>query len=149
MNTIQTIEAVKMATCELCDVSHDYLVGQIKKRPIVRSRHAAMSAANAMGKTLSEIGRAFSNRDHTSVLWAIRAVERDEDQRILRDRIVAKAREIRMASDTARLVTDLPFRSSRAPKKQVEVIEAPATTCGDRRKVKITLPMAPWEGARA
>ena len=53
------------------------VMGRSRRRPIVSARHAAMRAVSAeFGDSSAEIGRLF-NRDHTTVLHALDALNRD------------------------------------------------------------------------
>lgn len=57
-------------------VSSSAIFSQSRLRAHVRARHAAMYLAyRETGKSLPKIGLAFGNRDHTTVLHAIRKVE--------------------------------------------------------------------------
>jgi chromosomal replication initiator protein len=53
------------------------LVGQSRRSALVRPRHIAMwIARRATNQSLPQIGRAFGGRDHTTVLHAVRRIER-------------------------------------------------------------------------
>ena len=57
-------------------LTYDDIVGPCRNKPVVRARHAAMYLAyRDLGKSTTQIGKAFGNRDHTTVLHAIRKVE--------------------------------------------------------------------------
>jgi chromosomal replication initiation ATPase DnaA len=52
------------------------IMSDCRSADIVRPRHCAMYAAWRAGKSLPVIGKAMGNRDHTTVLHAVRKVER-------------------------------------------------------------------------
>jgi len=58
-----------------CDLTVSDLCSAKRRRKYSRARHAAMYLAyKTLDKSTTQIGR-FFNRDHTTVLYAIRAVE--------------------------------------------------------------------------
>lgn len=75
---IAVIEVVIRVIEEVSDhygVSPEDILGRSKKRRIVDARHAAMFVARTVtGLSFPVLGRAF-DRDHTTVLSAVRAVE--------------------------------------------------------------------------
>jgi len=80
-----------------------------RSKRIARPRQIAMALARQLTpRALTEIGRLFGGRDHTTVLHAISAVERrareDDDIRAARDAIAAAAKKI--AADRCRGFTN-------------------------------------------
>jgi hypothetical protein len=66
-----------IATAAAIDTHPDAVTGAGREQAITLPRQAAMWIAwHATGKSMVEIGRAFGNRDHTTVLHAIRVTER-------------------------------------------------------------------------
>lgn len=64
------------------------MTSQRRARDIARPRQVAMYLASELTtKSLPELGRRFGNRDHTTVMYAIKAVERrvDEDPELAED----------------------------------------------------------------
>ena len=52
------------------------IYGPSRRAPLVKARHAAMYIAHKKGgHSLSKVGRIFGNRDHTTVMNAVRKVE--------------------------------------------------------------------------
>lgn len=84
--------AVKIAA-ERSGISIGQILSNCRSADIVRPRHCAMYAAWRAGKSLPVIGRAVGGRDHTSVLHAVRKVER----------------AIAAGEEWTRLATDLEF----------------------------------------
>lgn len=55
----------------------DQFLGPCQRRVIAEPRQRAMAAAYATGRySLPQIGRAFGDRDHTTVLHAVQKAER-------------------------------------------------------------------------
>jgi hypothetical protein len=58
-------------------ITYAQIIGRRRSAAFMRPRHVAMwRAARETAACLPEIGRVFSNRDHSSVLYAIRKVDR-------------------------------------------------------------------------
>lgn len=70
------IEDIQRVTSQHFNVSRQDLVSARRTRVIVRPRQIAMYLAKTLTpRSLPEIGRRFGNRDHTTVLHAVRKVE--------------------------------------------------------------------------
>jgi hypothetical protein len=70
-----TILRIQQAVCIHLDVTMTDLLAHRRAAKLVRKRHIAMYLASALtGRSLPEIGRAFGNRDHTTILHAKRKV---------------------------------------------------------------------------
>lgn len=52
------------------------IVGRVQKPRIVRARSLAMLKAKSAGLTLEQIGQQFGNRDHTSVMAAVKRTKK-------------------------------------------------------------------------
>lgn len=62
--------------CKHFSVTKADLLSSCRARTLVRPRQIAMYIAKVMtGRSLPEIGRRFGNRDHTTVLHAVRKIE--------------------------------------------------------------------------
>ena len=62
------------------------MLSQRRSRPLARPRQIAMFLAKKMTtRSLPEIGRRFANRDHTTVIHAVKTItrlsEKDEEMR--------------------------------------------------------------------
>ena len=71
-----TVEEIQRKVCEHYNVRISDMIGPKRHRSIARPRQIAMFLAKGLtSRSLPEIGRRFGNRDHTTVLYAIRKVE--------------------------------------------------------------------------
>jgi chromosomal replication initiator protein len=69
----RTIEDIQRKTCEAFDVTLDELLSPSKAQRIALARQCAMYLSRELtDETLPSIGRAFGNRNHTTVLHACR-----------------------------------------------------------------------------
>lgn len=70
-----TIHAVQRAAARHFGVTRDELISERRTMPLVRYRQVAMFLTKQLtGRSLPEIGRQFGNRDHTTVLHAVRKI---------------------------------------------------------------------------
>lgn len=68
--------AIQFAVCDYFRLTHDELVGYRRQSRYTLPRHVAMYLCKKLGsRSYSEIARAFSGRDHTTVLHAIARIE--------------------------------------------------------------------------
>lgn len=71
-----TIQAVMEATAAFYQISIKELLIEGRQRDVVIKRQVAMYLAKELTlKSLTEIGRRFGDRDHTTVLHAVRKIE--------------------------------------------------------------------------
>jgi chromosomal replication initiator protein len=86
-----TATDVIKAVCNACDISEKDLLGQSRKREVVRPRHIAMYLLREETESsLMEIGRTLGGRDHTTVLNGVERIEKElEFNTQLRSRIIA------------------------------------------------------------
>jgi hypothetical protein len=69
------IQHVVIATCSVCMISEEALLSQTRHQSVVYPRQLGMALAKALtDRSLPEIGRRFGNKDHTTVLHAIKRV---------------------------------------------------------------------------
>ena len=84
-NTVKapvTVRDILDATAELFAFSVDQITGGSRRRPLVDARQIAMYITrNMTDLSYPEIGRAFGNRDHTTVIHAVRKIERHMAER--------------------------------------------------------------------
>ena len=74
-----TIGLIQRKCCELFDIPAIAMIADRRLGSWVRARQIAMKLAKEMTlKSLPEIGRKFGDRDHTTVLHAVRKIEREE-----------------------------------------------------------------------
>lgn len=75
------LEEVKEAVCKHFDISMAEMVCERRTKKIVLKRQLAMYLCKELShRSLPEIGRRFGGRDHTTVLHAIRKINRLLDQ---------------------------------------------------------------------
>jgi chromosomal replication initiator protein len=73
-----SVEDIADAAAARFGVPAKALMARDRRPTVVRARKVAMRVAREVtGKSLPEIGRAFGDRDHTTVLSALRSIERE------------------------------------------------------------------------
>jgi chromosomal replication initiator protein len=83
-----TIDVIKKATLKIFPIARADLEGPSKMQAFVYPRQLAMYLCRTMTrKSFPQIGRAFGKRDHTTVLYAFRRIEKalPEDPRMADD----------------------------------------------------------------
>lgn len=87
---------VRDTVAEIFEVEPYKLVGRSRQKPLVHHRHTAIWVVHQCFPYLSRpmIGRLFGNRDHTTIIHALRNIEyrreRDAEYRELTDLIVSE-----------------------------------------------------------
>lgn len=72
-----SIHRIVGAVCQKYDIPRNDLISTRRTAPIVRARHIAMYLAKTLTlKSYPEIGRHIGDKDHTTVLAAVRKVTR-------------------------------------------------------------------------
>lgn len=72
---IVTIDGIQRETCRYFAISMDELVSQKRTRRLVTPRQVAMYLSRELtDASLPNIGKAFGNRDHTTVMYAVQKV---------------------------------------------------------------------------
>lgn len=70
-----TLKALAQATATYCQIDYEDLVGASRRKVVTEPRHIFFYIARkAAGHSLSHIGR-WTDRDHTSVMHAVRKME--------------------------------------------------------------------------
>ena len=68
---------VQTITSNFFSISLDDMLSPRRSRPLARPRQIAMYLAKKLTtRSLPEIGRKFSNRDHTTVIHAVKTVDK-------------------------------------------------------------------------
>lgn len=71
-----SLEQIRRAVGQYYGFSQTILIAQRRTAPVVHARQVAMYLAKTLSlRSLPEIGRRFGNRDHTTVLHAVRKIE--------------------------------------------------------------------------
>ncbi|MBO6508542.1 MAG: chromosomal replication initiator protein DnaA [Roseibium sp.] len=85
------VEEIQQVVCKHYSVTKADLLSSCRARTLVRPRQIAMYIAKVVtGRSLPEIGRRFGNRDHTTVLHAVRKIE----GMVKKDKVLAQEIEL-------------------------------------------------------
>ena len=81
-----TIDKIQNAVSNYFNISLTDMLSQRRSRPLARPRQVAMYLSKKMTtRSLPEIGRRFANRDHTTVIHAVKTItklsESDEEMK--------------------------------------------------------------------
>ena len=72
-----TVDKIQNTVSNFYNISINDMLSQRRSRPLARPRQIAMYLAKKMTtRSLPEIGRRFSNRDHTTVIHAVKTITR-------------------------------------------------------------------------
>ncbi len=80
-----TIDSIQTIVCKYFKISKNEMLSPRRSRYLVRPRQTAIYLAKMLtSKSLPEIGRAFSNRDHTTVIHSVKTIDklRKEDNEL-------------------------------------------------------------------
>ena len=80
-----TIDSIQTIVCKFYKISKNEMLSPRRSRYLVRPRQTAIYLSKMLtSKSLPEIGRAFSNRDHTTVIHAVKKIDklRKEDNEL-------------------------------------------------------------------
>ena len=72
-----SIDLIQTSVCKFFKISKNEMLSARRSRYLVRPRQTAIYLAKLLtSKSLPEIGRSFSNRDHTTVIHSVKTIER-------------------------------------------------------------------------
>ena len=72
-----TIDLIQTLVCKFFKISKNEMLSSRRSRYLVRPRQTAIYLAKMLtSKSLPEIGRCFSNRDHTTVIHSVKTIEK-------------------------------------------------------------------------
>ena len=72
-----TIDVIQTIVCRFFKISKNEMLSARRSRYLVRPRQTAIYLSKMLtSKSLPEIGRAFSNRDHTTVIHSVKTIEK-------------------------------------------------------------------------
>tara|TARA_Y100001970_G_scaffold293737_1_gene442749 strand:- start:8045 stop:9466 length:1422 start_codon:yes stop_codon:yes gene_type:complete len=80
-----TIDLIQTIVCKFFKISKNEMLSARRSRYLVRPRQTAIYLAKLLtSKSLPEIGRSFSNRDHTTVIHSVKTIDklRQEDKEL-------------------------------------------------------------------
>ncbi len=76
-NKVISIDKIQTVTSNFFSISLDDMLSPRRSRPLARPRQIAMYFAKKLTtRSLPEIGRKFANRDHTTVIHAVKTIEK-------------------------------------------------------------------------
>ena len=83
---IVTVDKIQNVVSNYFNISLTDMLSQRRSRPLARPRQIAMYLAKRLTtRSLPEIGRRFANRDHTTVIHAVKTItklsEKDEEMK--------------------------------------------------------------------
>ena len=72
-----TIDLIQTLVCKFFKISKNEMLSSRRSRYLVRPRQTAIYSTKILtSKSLPEIGREFSNRDHTTIIHSVRTIEK-------------------------------------------------------------------------
>ena len=75
------IDQIQTSVCQFFKINKNEMLSSRRSRYLVRPRQTAIYLAKILtSKSLPEIGRAFSNRDHTTVIHSVKTIEKLKKQ---------------------------------------------------------------------
>ena len=75
-NTVTT-DSIQSLVCKFYKISKTEMLSARRSRYLVRPRQVAIYLAKILtSKSLPEIGREFSNRDHTTIIHSVKTIEK-------------------------------------------------------------------------
>ena len=72
-----TIDLIQTTVCKFFKISKNEMLSSRRSRYLVRPRQTAIYLTKILtSKSLPEIGREFSNRDHTTIIHSVKTIEK-------------------------------------------------------------------------
>ena len=72
-----TIDLIQTVVCKFFKISKNEMLSSRRSRYLVRPRQTAIYLTKILtSKSLPEIGREFSNRDHTTIIHSVKTIEK-------------------------------------------------------------------------
>jgi len=76
-----TIDLIQTIVCKFFKISKNEMLSSRRSRYLVRPRQAAIYLSKILtSKSLPEIGREFSNRDHTTIIHSVKTIEKLQEK---------------------------------------------------------------------
>jgi chromosomal replication initiator protein len=76
-----TIDLIQTLVCRFFKISKNEMLSSRRSRYLVRPRQTAIYLTKMLtSKSLPEIGREFSNRDHTTIIHSVKTIEKLKDK---------------------------------------------------------------------
>tara|TARA_B100000959_G_C14977491_1_gene622131 strand:- start:1326 stop:2714 length:1389 start_codon:yes stop_codon:yes gene_type:complete len=88
-NRVISIDKIQNVTSNFFSINLQEMLSQRRSRPLARPRQIAMYLAKKLTtRSLPEIGRKFANRDHTTVIHAVKTIEKlSQDNSLMKKNI--------------------------------------------------------------
>ena len=88
-NKVVSIDKIQNVTSNFFSINLQEMLSQRRSRPLARPRQIAMYLAKKLTtRSLPEIGRKFANRDHTTVIHAVKTIEKlSQDNSLMKKNI--------------------------------------------------------------
>ena len=88
-----TVDKIQNVVSNYFNIPLSDMLSQRRSRPLARPRQIAMYLAKKLTtRSLPEIGRRFANRDHTTVIHAVKTINRLSEQDDEMKKILIKLR---------------------------------------------------------
>ena len=89
-----SVEDVVRRVSDVFHIPEKTIVGKSRKMEIVEARHVAMYLCRSLiGDSLSNIGVCFGGRDHTTVIHAMRSIEKKKKKNKKLDKIITRIQQ--------------------------------------------------------
>ena len=76
-----TIDLIQTKVCKFFKISKNEMLSSRRSRYLVRPRQTAIYLTKILtSKSLPEIGREFSNRDHTTIIHSVKTIEKIKEK---------------------------------------------------------------------
>ena len=76
-----TIDSIQTMVCQFFKISKNEMLSARRSRYLVRPRQTAIYLTKILtSKSLPEIGREFSNRDHTTIIHSVKTIEKIKEK---------------------------------------------------------------------
>ena len=90
-----TIEKIQTVVCKFFKISKNEMLSSRRSRYLVRPRQTAIYLTKILTtKSLPEIGREFSNRDHTTIIHSVKTIEKLKEKNLDMNENISKLKNI-------------------------------------------------------
>ena len=90
-----TIDTIQTVVCKFFKISKNEMLSSRRSRYLVRPRQTAIYLTKILTtKSLPEIGREFSNRDHTTIIHSVKTIEKLKEKNVDMNENIIKLKNI-------------------------------------------------------
>ena len=90
-----TIDLIQTLVCKFFKISKNEMLSSRRSRYLVRPRQTAIYLTKILTtKSLPEIGREFSNRDHTTIIHSVKTIEKLKEKNVDMNENIIKLKNI-------------------------------------------------------